>query len=130
VYELGSIYTAFLDAAVLFGVMSVIGMTTKIDLTRIGSYLIMGVIGLFIAMIANLFFNSGPFGLVINIAGVLVFTALTAYDTQQIKRMASDPEIVGNGELALKLSLLGALRLYLDFINLFLFLLRLGGRRN
>lgn len=130
VYELGSIYTAFLDAAVLFGVMSVIGMTTKIDLTRIGSYLIMGVIGLFIAMIANLFFNSGPFGLVINVAGVLIFTALTAYDTQRIQRMASDPEIVGNGVLAQKLSLLGALRLYLDFINLFLFLLRLGGRRN
>jgi hypothetical protein len=130
VYELGSIYMAFLDAAVLFGVMSVIGMTTRLDLTRIGTYLVMGVIGLVIAMITNLFFNSGPLGLVINVAGVLIFTALTAYDTQRIQRMANDPEILSSGELAQKLSLLGALRLYLDFVNLFLFLLRLGGRRN
>jgi FtsH-binding integral membrane protein len=129
IYELGSIYMAFFDTAILFGVMSVIGMTTKIDLTRVGSYLMMGVIGLLIAMIANLFFNSGPFGLIINIAGVLIFTALTAYDTQKIKQLATDPEFQSSGEMAHKLSLLGALRLYLDFINLFLFLLRLFGRR-
>ena len=130
-YELGSIGLAFGTAAILFGVMSVIGMTTNIDLQKYSSYFMMAVIGLVIAMVLNIFLASGPLDFIISAAGVLIFTALTAYDTQKLYRMAADPEITGQGEALLsKLSIMGALRLYLDFINLFLFLLRLmGGRR-
>ncbi len=130
VYRVGVIYQAFLATAVLFGAMTVVGLVTKIDLTRIGSYLIMGVIGLLVAMIVNLFLNSGPLDFVISAAGVLIFTGLTAYDTQRIQRIAQDPALQADGELTTKVGIIAALRLYLDFINLFLFLLRLfGGRR-
>ena len=130
VYQVGVIYQAFLATAVLFGAMAVVGYVTDIDLTRIGSFLIMGVIGLLVAMIVNMFLNSGPLDYVITIAGVLIFTGLTAYDTQRIKRMAEDPALQGEGEMVTKVGIIAALKLYLDFINLFLFLLRLfGGRR-
>ena len=131
VYELGSIALAFGTAAILFAVMSVIGMTTKIDLQKYSSYFMMALIGLVIAMVLNIFLASGPLDFIISAAGVLIFTALTAYDTQKISRMAANPEITSQGEALLtKLSIMGALTLYLDFINLFLFLLRFLGRRN
>ncbi|MBI5667003.1 MAG: Bax inhibitor-1/YccA family protein [Chloroflexi bacterium] len=126
-YDLGSIGLAFLTTAGLFGAMTVVGFTTKTDLTQYRSYFMMGLIGLVIAMIVNLFLGSGPLDFVISIIGVLLFTALTAYDTQQIAAMAADPTIEGDGSLAPKLAIIGALKLYLDFINLFLFLLRLFG---
>lgn len=130
-YELGSIALAFGTTAILFGVMSVIGMTTKVDLQKYSTYFMMGLIGLVIAMVLNMFLGSGPLDFIISVAGVLIFTALTAYDTQKLHQMAADPNITGQGEALLtKLSILGALRLYLDFINMFLFLLRLFGRRS
>lgn len=129
VFSIGTVISAFAATALLFGAMSVIGFTTKTDLTRMGTYLMMGVIGLVIAMVVNLFINSGPLDLLISMIGVLIFTALTAYDTQNISRMAA--EIDAEGGAATKLGVIGALKLYLDFINMFLFLLRLlGGRRN
>lgn len=129
-YPIGSIGLAFLTTAGLFGAMTVVGFTTKTDLTRYSSYFMMGLIGLVIAMVVNMFLGSGPLDFIISIAGVLLFTALTAYDTQRIAAMAADPTIQADGSLAPKLAIIGALKLYLDFLNLFLFLLRLfgGGR--
>lgn len=131
-YELGSIGLAFGTTALLFFVMTMIGLTTNIDLSKFGSFLMMAVIGLLIAMVVNIFLASGPLDFIISCAGVLIFTALTAYDTQKLHRMAADPAIQGEGvALVTKLSIMGALRLYLDFINLFLFILRIvGGRRD
>jgi uncharacterized protein len=132
IYTKGTISAAFFTTAGLFGAMTVVGFTTKLDLSQYRSYFIMGLIGLVIAMVVNMFIGSGPLDLLISIVGVVLFTALTAYDTQKIKRMAADPTIEADGSLAMKLSIMGALTLYLDFINLFLFLLRLfgGGRRS
>lgn len=129
-YSLGTISLAFLTTAGLFGAMTVVGYTTKTDLTQYRSYFMMALIGLVIAMVVNMFLGSGPLDFVISIIGVLVFTGLTAYDTQKIKEMAANPTIEADGSLAPKLAIVGALTLYLDFINLFLFLLRLfgGGR--
>lgn len=127
-FSIGTVVSAFAATAVLFGVMAIIGYTTKTDLTKMGTYLMMGVIGLVIAMVINLFVNSGPLDLLISMIGVLIFTGLTAYDTQRIARMAAQTLAEGDG--AVRLSIFGALRLYLDFINMFLFMLRLmGGRR-
>jgi uncharacterized protein len=132
VYDLGSISAAFFTTAGLFGAMTVIGYTTKVDLSKYSAYFMMGLIGLVIAMVVNIFLGSGPLDFVISIVGVVLFTALTAYDTQWIKRMAADPTIEADGSLSMKLSIMGALHLYLDFINIFLFLLRLfgGGSRD
>lgn len=129
-YSVGTITMAFTTAAALFLAMSIVGMTTSMDLTKWSTYLFMGLIGLMIAMVLNVFlFQSSTFDLILSIGGVILFTALTAYDTQKIKRMASNPEIqAGGGALLTKLSILGALALYLDFLNLFLFLLRIFGR--
>lgn len=131
-YSGGTIFSAFVATAALFGAMSIIGYTTTVDLTKMGSYLMMGVIGLVIAMVVNMFIGSGPFDMLISIAGVLIFTGLTAYDTQRIGRMAAAVSASGGGtsDVAAKLSIFGALKLYLDFINMFLFILRLMGRRN
>ncbi len=130
VYDLGSIASAFSTTVILFGVMSAVGFTTQIDLSQYRTYFMMGLIGLVIAMVVNMFIGSSSFDLLISIGGVILFTALTAYDTQKIKRLAADPNVSATGDLTMKLSILGALTLYLDFINLFLFLLRLlGGRR-
>lgn len=124
VYTATSVAKVFFISAALFGAMSLWGYTTKRDLTGFGHFLIMGVIGLFIAMIVNIFLQSSAMSFVISILGVLIFTGLTAYDTQKIKQMydASD-----DGETMMKKGILGALELYLDFINIFVFLLRLVG---
>ena len=128
-YDAGTVTTAFLSTAALFGAMTVVGLTTSMDLSKLGPILFMGLIGLLIALVINMFLRSSGFDLVISIIGVVLFTALTAYDTQKIVRMASDPKIQAEGgELLNKLSILGALMLYLDFLNLFIYLLRLLGR--
>jgi len=123
-----SVFAAFVSTAALFGAMTVLGYTTKIDLTKMGTFLMMGVFGLLIAMVVNMFVNSGPLEMLISMAGVLIFTGLTAYDTQRIGRMAAQMGGQG-GEAAAKVAVMGALKLYLDFINMFLFMLRLFGRR-
>ncbi len=130
-YPVGSIVSAFVTTAALFGTMTVVGYTTQLDLTKYSTYFMMALIGLVIALIVNMFIRSGPFDILISIFGVVLFTALTAYDTQKIKRLAADPNIQADGSLVVKLAILGALSLYLDFINLFLFLVRIfGGSRD
>ena len=131
VYPIGSIAAAFLSTAGVFGAMTVVGLTTKTDFSQYSSYFMMGLIGLFIAMFVNFFLGSALIDYVISIFGVLLFTALTAYDTQRIANMAADPRLDLDPEMKVKFSVMAALTLYLDFINLFLFLLRLfgGGRR-
>ena len=121
-----SIAQTFLVCACTFLGMSLYGYTTKRDLTAIGSFLIMGVWGIFLAGIVNIFLGSSALHFAISALGVLIFTGLTAYDTQQIKYMysASDGQ-----EIARKKSVMGAIRLYLDFINLFMFLLQVLGNR-
>lgn len=126
-----AILNAFLTTAGLFGAMTVIGYTTKVDLSKYSTYFMMGLIGLLIAMVVNIFLNSGALGFIISVVGVILFTALTAYDTQKIKEMAAQPAFQdGTSEATQKMAIMGALTLYLDFINLFLFLLQLfaGGR--
>lgn len=130
VYTGASISAAFVATAAMFGAMTIVGFTTQIDLTRFGSFLFMGLIGLLIAMLVNLFMASSGLNLIISIAGVLIFTGLAAYDTQRIRAMAAQPQLQEDGSLAMKLSIIGALALYLDFINMFLFLLRLLGSRD
>jgi FtsH-binding integral membrane protein len=125
-YKLGTIYKVFASTAVLFGVMALLGATTKTDLTKMGSFLMMALIGMIIASLINYFTKSPMMDYIISIVGVIVFTGLTAYDVQKIKNM--DAEFSGEGRA--KIGLMGALSLYLDFINLFLMLLRLFGRRD
>ncbi len=128
-YDLGTLTQAFLSTAALFAVMSIVGLTTQADLSKLGAYLIIGLFGVILAIFINVFLRSSAFDFIISIIGVIIFTGLTAYDTQKIARLAADPRIEGQGShLAGKLSILGALTLYLDFLNLFLFLLRLFGR--
>ena len=126
VYTSASIAKVFFISSSVFLAMSLYGYTTKKDLTSWGSFLMMGLIGLIIAMLVNIFLQSPLMGFVISCAGVLIFVGLTAYDTQKIKNMylESDVEEVSN-----KKALMGALRLYLDFINLFIMMLRLFGTR-
>tara|TARA_B100001564_G_C20534915_1_gene621577 strand:- start:219 stop:971 length:753 start_codon:yes stop_codon:yes gene_type:complete len=121
-----SITRVFFITAGTFGSMSIYGYTTKRDLTKLGSFLMMGLIGIIIASLVNIFMKSTMMYFVISILGVLIFVGLTAYDTQKIKNMylASD-----SGELMGKKAVMGALTLYLDFINLFIMLLRLFGQR-
>ena len=128
-FSINSVFLAFGATAALFVTMSIIGYTTKMDLTRIGTYLMMGVIGLVIVMVINMFVNSGPLDILVSVVGILIFTALTAYDTQRIGRMASQMNLQVGGEAEVKFGIFGALKLYLDFINMFLFMLRLVGRR-
>ncbi len=130
VYDLGSVALTFGTTAVVFGVMSFVGWTTKQDLSKWGGILFMALIGLIVASIANYFLASTVLDGVITYAGVLIFLGLTVYDTNRIKLMAAAAAYEGVGETAVsRIGVLGALRLYLDFINLFLFLLRLLGRR-
>ncbi|MDE5875439.1 MAG: Bax inhibitor-1/YccA family protein [Muribaculaceae bacterium] len=128
VYRLGTIVYTFFITAGTFGAMSVYGYFTKTDLSKMGSILIMALFGLIIASIVNIFLKSNAMEWVISIVGVLIFVGLTAWDTQTVKRMAAanlDPQ------MADKLATMGAMNLYLDFINLFLFLLRIfGGSRD
>jgi uncharacterized protein len=126
VYTGGSIAKVFFIAAAMFGGMSVYGYTTKRDLTSIGSFLIMGLFGLIIASIVNLIWPSGVLGFAISVVGVFIFLGLTAWDTQKIKESYSE----GHGaEILTKSAIMGALNLYLDFLNLFLMLLRLFGQQ-
>lgn len=128
-YTSGSVVSAFVSTAALFGAMSIFGATTKADLTKFGTYLFMGLIGLLIALLVNLFLRSTGFDLIISVAGVLIFTGLTAYDTQRIGRMSAMVARSGEEAALTRVSLMGALVLYLDFINLMLFILRLAGNR-
>jgi len=128
IYTQASISTTFFVTAGTFGVMAFVGYTTKTDLTKFGKILMMALVGIIIASLVNWFIGSSGLQYIISIIGVLVFTGLTAYDTQKLKEIGAQ---VGTGsETASKLAMWGALSLYLDFINLFLLLLRLFGGRN
>ena len=126
VYTGASITRVFFITAGTFGAMSIYGYTTKRDLTKLGSFLMMGLIGIIIASIVNMFMKSSMMYFVISILGVLIFVGLTAYDTQKIKNMYL---VSDSGEIMGKKAVMGALTLYLDFINLFIMLLRLFGQR-
>ncbi|MGF1565864.1 MAG: Bax inhibitor-1/YccA family protein [Flavobacteriales bacterium] len=128
VYNLGSIATVFAITAGTFAIMAAVGYTTKTDLTRFGSLLMMALIGIILASLVNLWIGSERMDYIISILGVLIFTGLIAYDTQKIKQIGATVGL--ENERGRKLALLGATSLYLDFINLFLFLLRLLGRRD
>jgi FtsH-binding integral membrane protein len=125
-YTGASIARVFFISAATFGAMSLYGYTTQRDLTGFGSFLFMGLIGIVIASLVNIFLHSSGLSWVISVVGVLVFVGLTAYDTQNIKEMYSPMD---DGTVAGRKAVMGALRLYLDFINLFLMLLRLFGDR-
>lgn len=126
VYAMTSIAKVFFITAGTFGVMALYGSVTKTDLSRFGNLFLMALLGLIIASVANLFFKSSGFDLILSYIGVVLFVGLTAWDSQQIKRALSMQ--AGLDETAQKVALLGALELYLDFINLFLYLLRIFGR--
>ena len=121
-----SVTRVFFICSATFGAMSIYGYTTKRDLTKLGSFLMMGLIGIIIASVVNIFLKSSMMYFVISILGVLIFVGLAAYDTQKIKNMYSSSD---TGELMGKKAVMGALTLYLDFINLFIMLLRLFGQR-
>lgn len=132
-YAGSDITLAFVTAAGMFGAMAIIGYTTKMDLSRFGTILFMGVIGLVIASIANIWIGGSAFSMAIAVVGVIIFCALTAYDMQKLKEMAlSGGPGLTQSDMGEKMAVFGALTLYLDFINIFLFLLRLfgGGRSN
>jgi FtsH-binding integral membrane protein len=126
VYTQMSIATVFFITSATFGAMSLYGYTTGRDLSGFGSFLFMGLIGIIIAMVVNIFLQSSMMSFVISVAGVLIFTGLTAYDTQWIKDSYSASD---DGTVTGRKAIFGALKLYLDFINLFLMLLRLMGNR-
>jgi FtsH-binding integral membrane protein len=128
VFKLGSIVQVFFITAATFGALSLWGYTTRRSLSGMGSFLLMGLIGLIIASLVNIFMASAALQFAISVIGVLIFAGLTAYDTQKLKEMY----VYGNydGEAAAKASVFGALTLYLDFINMFQFLLSLFGNRN
>lgn len=128
VYTASSVATVFFITAGTFAAMALIGYTTKTDLSSMGKILLMALIGMIIATIVNLFVKSTGLELIISYIGVLVFVGLTAYDSQKIKQMLLQAPDASEG--AQKVALLGALSLYLDFINLFLYLLRIFGRRD
>jgi len=126
-----SIGFAFIATAGTFGAMSIVGYTTKVDLTKFGGILLMALIGLIVASIVNIFLASNALYWIINYAGVLIFCGLTAYDTQRIRSFASAISRTNDVNAITRVALMGAFRLYLDFINLFLFILRIimgGGR--
>lgn len=127
-YSSTIITQTFLVTAGTFAAMAFIGYTTKTDLTSVGKLLLMALIGIIIASVVNIFVGSSTLDMIICYVGVLLFVGLTAYDSQKIKRMLAERDDVG--EVSQKIALLGALSLYLDFINLFLYLLRIFGRRN
>lgn len=127
VYTLGSIYVTFLVAAGMFGSMCLYGYFTRADLSTLGNICTMAVFGLIIGMLVNLFLKSAMMDYVLSAIGVVLFTLLTAYDTQKIKLMAQ--HMLGDKETMAKVAILGALTLYLDFINLFLFLLQFMGKK-
>jgi uncharacterized protein len=126
VYTGASITQTFFATAAAFGALSLYGYTTKRDLSAFGSFLVMGVVGLVIAMLINIFLQSSALGFAISAIGVLIFAGLTAYDTQTIKEMYYEGD---QADVAGRKAIMGALRLYLDFINLFMFLLQFMGDR-
>jgi FtsH-binding integral membrane protein len=129
IYTTSSITNVFLITAGTFGAMAFVGYTTKADLSSLGKYLLMALIGIIIATVVNVFFvKSSGFDLIICYLGVLIFVGLTAYDSQKIKEMCMSAEYAD--ERAQKFAILGALTLYLDFINLFIYLLRIFGKRD
>ena len=127
VYDLGTIYTAFFTTAVAFGVMSIYGLTTKKDLTKIGSLFTMLLIGIIIASLVNLFIRSSQFDLIISFAAVAIFVGLVAFDTQKLKGFYYAS--LNDYQMQRKIGIIGALSLYLDFINIFLYLLRIFGNK-
>jgi len=131
-YTSGTVLACFLSSAAMFGIMAFMGYTTKQDLTKFGRILFMGLIGIIVASIINLFMGSSSLDYLISFLGVMIFTGLTAYDVQKLKNIGAGIQYADvPASDVKKISILGALNLYLDFINLFLFLLRLfGGRRN
>jgi len=128
IYTSGSIASTFFVCSAMFFGMSLYGWTTKADLSKWGNILFMALIGIIIASLVNWFLKSDALSYIISFIGVLVFTGLTAYDTWKLKEARE--QMAGNEVMIRKLGLLGALNLYLDFVNLFLMLLRLFGRRN
>jgi len=134
-YTTGSVIGCFAAAAGIFGLMAILGYTTDTDLSKFGPILMVGVIGLVIASVVNMFLQSSTFDYIMSFVGVAIFTALTAYDVQKLKRIGAGIEENGDtiaADDSKKLAIMGALSLYLDFLNIFLFLLRIfggGGRR-
>jgi FtsH-binding integral membrane protein len=129
VYTGSSVFKTFAVTSAMFGVMAVLGYTTKTDLTKFGSILMMALFGIIIAMVVNMFMHSSTMEYIISVLGVLIFTGLTAYDVQKLKRIGAGIGVNVQDPNVRKMSILGALTLYLDFINLFLFLLRFLGDR-
>ncbi len=127
IYTQGSVYTTFLTTAGMFGVMSLYGYTTRSDLTSFGSMGIMMLFGLIIGGLVNMFFQNPLVHFFLSALGVIVFTLLTAYDTQKIKQLGG--QLMVDRQTQMKIAIIGALALYLDFINLFLYLLRFMGQR-
>ena len=126
-YTASSIFGTFVAASGMFGVMALVGYTTKTDLTKFGSIMMMGLVGIIIASVINMFMQSSQMDYIISFIGVLVFTGLTAYDVQKLKNIGAGIQF--GTAAASKLVIMGALNLYMDFINLFLMLLRLFGDR-
>ena len=129
VYTASSIYQAFFTTAGMFAAMSIYGIYTKRDLTSMGSFLHMGLWGLLIALVINLFVGSSMIELVTSVLGVIIFLGLTAYDTAKIKNLAEGYGWEIDGNISGRIAILGALELYLDFINLFLYMLKFMGKR-
>ena len=129
IYTRGSVYQAFLSTAGMFALMSIYGLYTQRDLTGFGSFLRMGLFGLIIAMVVNLFVGSSMMEFGISVLGILVFLGLTAWDTWKIRQMAYEMGYDGEGQMTGKAAVIGALSLYLDFINIFLYMLRFFGKQ-
>jgi len=127
VYGSGPIYSAFVTTAAMFGIMAILGFTTRLDLSRMGSILFMALIGLLIVSLVNIFLGSGLLFWLISLGGVVIFSGLTAYDTQWIKRNAASLAYSGGGQAVGRFALVAAFHLFMDFVNLFLFILRLFG---
>lgn len=127
-FTAASIFKTFIISAGMFGVMAVVGYTTNTDLTKFGSFLFMGLIGIIIASLVNFFMHSARLDYIISIVGVLIFTGLTAFDVQKIKQIGNAG--INDGDVMAKVTVHAALTLYLDFINLFLYLLRFFGNRD
>jgi FtsH-binding integral membrane protein len=127
IYQVGSIANIFLSTCGLFGTMALVGYFTKTDLTKLRSILMIGLVGIFIASLINYFMHSEQMGYIISVIAVIIFTGLTAYDMQNIKNTLAQND---GSDSFKKLAVMGALNLYLDFINLFLSLLNIFGKRN
>lgn len=128
-YAASTVYAAFFATSLTFGAMSLIGYTTQKDLSSIGSYLLMALIGLIVGSLVNLFFHFSWLDSLITYAGLIIFVGLTAYDTQKVKHALAYADATGMAVDTRKIALMGALNLYLDFVNMFLYILRLLGDR-